>query len=213
MTSEPPTAQSPPSKVLLADAAQPKNVPGRWFLFSAGALLLALFVAGIALAFASGSKTTTESTQPPAASTAAGSGASASRNSVTPAVPLVSKSVSNTTSVPSEGVSLALLGTGVVLILAGALYTRLTAIKLPGGAEIDLSAEEKTAIVEKVASTATAGAAKGASHDEVARTTALALDAAFETARTMKLRGNGALGPDAIERSARIGIQQAWADG
>ncbi len=68
MASEPSSTQSPPSKVLLADAAQPEKVPGRWVLFSAGVLLLALFVSGIALAFGSGSQTTVASTQAPAAS-------------------------------------------------------------------------------------------------------------------------------------------------
>lgn len=40
-----------------------------------------------------------------------------------------------TTVTPQEGVLLALLGTGAVLVLAGALYTRPTTLKLPGGAE------------------------------------------------------------------------------
>lgn len=60
-----------------------------------------------------------------------------------------------TKNAPSEGLLLALLGTGVALILCGGLYSRLTTVKLPGGVELDLSPGEgeklKNAVTTKAA--------------------------------------------------------------
>lgn len=195
--------QSPPSKVLLADAAQPSHVPGRWVLVLAGTLLIGLFVAGLIVSHTAGSETT--KTTIPSAAASKGSGSSSGKSSA-------GASVTRTTtkSVPSEGELLALLGTGAVLVLAGALYSRLSAIKLPGGAEIDLSPEEKDAIATEVATQATQAAeATGATHEEVAHTTAQALATATDSARAMKLRsGGGNLNHAAIQQAARLALQQ-----
>lgn len=51
---------------------------------------------------------------------------------------------------PSDTQLTGLLTSGAVLILTGFLWTRITAIKLPGGAEIDLTSEEQKKAAEKV---------------------------------------------------------------
>ncbi len=54
---------------------------------------------------------------------------------------------------PSESLLTALLGAGAGLIVIGFLYGRISSIKLPGGTEIGLNAEEKKKTVEKVLET------------------------------------------------------------
>jgi hypothetical protein len=96
-------------------------------------------------------------------------------------------------------VLLSLLGTGAILILAGALYTRLSAIKLPGGAEITLTPQEREQVAEHVAERA----GPGVSPADVARATAVALPLAHAT----KLVTGGTLGGSEIEQAAVVGLQ------
>ncbi|HEY1688016.1 MAG TPA: hypothetical protein VGF95_04050 [Solirubrobacteraceae bacterium] len=92
----------------------------------------------------------------------------------------------------------------------GALYSRVNAIKLPGGAEIDLSPDEKSAVAHEVATQAAeAATAVGADHEQVAQTTAHALGAALDSARVMKLRNGGSLDAAAMQESARVGVRLA----
>jgi hypothetical protein len=56
-----------------------------------------------------------------------------------------------TKSWPSDAQFNALVGAGAALILAGFLWTRITAIKLPGGAEVDLSSDERQQAADAVA--------------------------------------------------------------
>jgi hypothetical protein len=54
-----------------------------------------------------------------------------------------------TKSVPSDTILVTLLGAGATLILVGFLYARISAIKGPGGFEIDLLTEKDTATTAK----------------------------------------------------------------
>ena len=56
-----------------------------------------------------------------------------------------------TKSWPSETEFTALLSSGAVLVLTGFLWTRISAIKLPGGAEIDLNSDEQQKTAAAVA--------------------------------------------------------------
>lgn len=173
-------------------------------LVALGSLLIALFVAGLVIARTTGSETTT--TAP------AGRPGSTSATAAVHTQAAATSTTTTTKSTPTEAELLALLGTGVVLVLAGALYSRLSAIKLPGGAEIDLTPEEKTAVAHEVATQA-ARVAKTTSpnHEQLAQTTADALDAALDSARLMKLRAGGTLDTNAIQHSAQLGLQLAAA--
>jgi hypothetical protein len=53
----------------------------------------------------------------------------------------------------SDTVLTAILSTGVFILLIGLLYSRITAIKLPGGAEIDLRPQEEHLLRAKVKET------------------------------------------------------------
>src|SRR5215211_2833606 len=55
-----------------------------------------------------------------------------------------------TKSWPSDTQVSALLGAGAALIITGFLWTRITAVKLPGGAEIDLNSAEQEKAAEKI---------------------------------------------------------------
>ena len=66
-----------------------------------------------------------------------------------------------TKSWPSDAQFNTLVGAGAALILAGFLWTRMTAIKLPGGAEVDLSSDEKAQAADAVAKALPAGADNG----------------------------------------------------
>lgn len=108
-------------------------VPGKWnrHLVGAGVVAIALFVVGVVLSFTVGSesKTTTSGTVQAGATTAP-------------------TTTTTTKPLPSDTVLTALLATGATLVLAGVLYTRISTIKLPGGAEIDLTTDEKQQVQE-----------------------------------------------------------------
>lgn len=140
--------------VLADDLAPSRTAPGQYTLLALGAVLLCLFVAGAIIAQTHGGqvrKTTPEGlTRTTTSGTGEKSGAGATTSTSTTRT--ASATVTETTTVtPQEGILLALLGTGTILLLAAALYTRLTAIKLPGGAELTLSPAETQAVTQQVA--------------------------------------------------------------
>jgi hypothetical protein len=89
-----------------------------------GSLLIALFVAGIVLTRTVGNTTTK----------------------------ITSSGTTKTTTKTfgSDTLLTALLATGAALIVVGLLYSRISVIKLPGGAEIALNPDEKKAVEAKV---------------------------------------------------------------
>jgi hypothetical protein len=140
--------------VLADDLAESQRALGQYVLFALGAVLLCLFVAGAVIAQTHGGqvrKTTPEGitrTTTSATGEKAGAGGTTSTSTKKTARATVTEI---TTVTPQEGILLALLGTGTILLLAAALYTRLTAIKLPGGAELTLSPAETQAVTQQVA--------------------------------------------------------------
>lgn len=95
------------------------------WLIVLGILLVACFAGGTVYARTAGSETV-ETSGP-------NTGANASKTTTTK-------------NAPSETLLTTLLGTGAALIIVGALYGRISTIKLPGGVELSLAkdAEEKT---------------------------------------------------------------------
>lgn len=118
-----------------------------------GAALIILAIVVAALSWGLGSKTTeTEPSKSAAASTV--------------------EKTKKTYSGPSDSLLMAVIGSGAALILVGFLYGRISSIKLPGGVDIGLTAEEKekaaTKTLEKLESlpgeTSPADAAKAIQH-------------------------------------------------
>ncbi len=96
-----------------------------FWLILLGVLLVACFAGGAVYARTAGSETVeTPSTKPKAGEA----------------------KTTTTKSAPSETLLTTLLGTGAALIIVGALYGRISTIKLPGGIEVSMSkqAEKKT---------------------------------------------------------------------
>jgi len=173
----------PLSQVLLADNLQPQGTPGRRTLLALGCVLVLLFLAGVVTGRLAGS--TSSTTMPSSTATAP---------------PAASTTSTTTKTATSDAVLLALLGTGTLLILCGALYTRLSVIKLPGGGEIDLSPIEKTAVVAAVAAKlATPHGVAEPSASDVAQATTEALD----RARTAKNVPGQPLDDDQIDKAVR----------
>jgi len=96
------------------------------WLVAAGLVLIALFFFGVILSRAVG--THTQET------TSAGSGVKST----------------TTKSLPSDNVLTAVLATGGLLLIVGVLYSRITSIKLPGGAEVELTADEGQQVAASV---------------------------------------------------------------
>lgn len=94
-----------------------------------GLVLLALVLVGVNWAVGSETKTT----KPPTVGSAA-----AAKTTTT-----------KTQAGPSESLLTAVLGAGAALIVVGFLYGRISSIKLPGGAEIGLTPDEKQRMLEK----------------------------------------------------------------
>jgi len=179
----------------------------RLALIAVGAALLLLFVASVVVGQTHGgetkktapntvSKTETTTTTTTGPKTAPTKTTSTKTTTTTP--PSASKEVTKTA--PAEGVLLALLGSGLVLILAGGLYSRITAIKLPGGVELTLSKEEGKQLEQSVVEKAKPGATPGE--------LALATVAAFELARTRKRAAGEPLEAQAIDQAALGGLHK-----
>ena len=61
-------------------------------------------------------------------------------------------STTTTKNLPSDTLLTTLLATGSILVLAGLLYSRISAIKVPGGGEVDfITADDKQQVQDKVA--------------------------------------------------------------
>jgi flagellar basal body-associated protein FliL len=115
------TVEKPAHNVVVPKQANP-------YLIALGALLIVLFVTGMIYTRAVGSET--KETKPAATEQA-------------------NATKTETKSAPSDTLLTSILAAGATLIIVGALYGRISTIKLPGGTEISLSAEEK----EKAAAT------------------------------------------------------------
>jgi hypothetical protein len=150
-------------------------------LIAVGAVLIALFIAGLVLTRTVGSETTEKTTAPPA-------GASAT----TP-----TDKTTKAKSFPSDTILTALLSAGGALLLVGALYGRLTSIKV-FGAEFGLAPAETDKVAEKVAEKL-----KGEPAEKVAE----ALPKAFEHARREKRAAEVAtLSGPAIDAAAAVAV-------
>jgi hypothetical protein len=201
------TSDPPPSSAVLADdlgkqGAAP-TAPGRTALFVLGLALVALCVAGLVIAFTNGNETKT--TSPQALTSSTSTTRTAGTATTTTATTTTGRGVSKMTSksTPSEGVLLALLGTGAVIALAGALYTRLSAIKLPGGAELSLTPQETEHIAANVA--------EKASPEAAPRDVAAATATALQFAQASKTIAKGTLDEQIIEDAASVGLTRTGA--
>jgi hypothetical protein len=197
--------------VVLPDNLAQERASGRIALFSLGTLLIVMLVVALVVARTDGGETkaatpgtststtsrtaTAESPATTASKTTAATQASKTTTGASNSTTTTAAGASRTTtkSTPSEAVLLALLGTGAVLILAGALYARLSVIKLPGGAEIQLSPEERERVIEQVAANAGAASPPDVAH---------AMAAALQLAHTTKTVSGGVLDADGIRQAA-----------
>jgi len=163
-----------------ATIVQPSEDPktkSKTSLVVLGVALIALFLAGLVLARAYGTKTVEKST--PSSSTAT--------------------EVTKTTTaknLPSDTLLTALLATGAILVFVGLLYTRMSSIKLPGAGEIDFitpTDKEKEQVANKVTEVVNEKKAAGETVTE-ADAAKVAVDALANLAEQKKqiLKGAGA---------------------
>jgi flagellar basal body-associated protein FliL len=117
------TVEKPDPNVVVSKQANP-------YLIVLGILLVLTFVGGMVYSRAVGSET--KETTPPANQTSETTKTTKSKDA------------------PSDTLLTALLGAGAGLIIVGALYGRISTIKLPGGTEISLTPEEKEKAAKKV---------------------------------------------------------------
>jgi uncharacterized membrane protein len=163
-----PPAQAPPKpedgtteQVLKADKPN-------WSLIGLGVALVVVFVAGVVFSRVVGNETT-ETTTPAAASS------TGTTSTVTQASAESTKTTEAKTG-PSDTLLTGILGAGAVLILVGALYSRVTSIKVLG-AEVGLAPNETDETVKKVTEKL-----KGESAEKAAE----AIPVALEKARAEK---------------------------
>ncbi len=199
-----PSGSAPTSSVVNAntlDARGSKSAPGRIALSLIGVLMIGLFVLGAYLDEHNGSqtKTTTPMSLSSTTSSTAKSGITSSTRTTTTASPAVSRTTSK--DAPSEGVLLALLGTGVGLLLVGALYNRLASLKV-GTFELSLTPEEKAQVAAQVADRADPSASAPA----VAQATVAALEVAHAAKLVTPV---GALDQAAVAEAAKAGLDTA----
>ncbi|HYB22161.1 MAG TPA: hypothetical protein VED41_00085 [Solirubrobacteraceae bacterium] len=213
------------SDTLPATPAKPptkwrEEKPGRTALFTVGIVLLLGFLTGAIVGQTDGTKktttttggtsTTATTTTPSAAkeeakpTTTTTASKEETKTATSEAKTVETKTVNPTSgsgevtkNAPSDTFLLALLGTGVGLVLAGALYSRLTTIKLPGGVELDL--KESAALGAGVADKA----APGASAQQVAAATVVA----HEAARATKVATGQKLDDDVIDLAVEEGLK------
>jgi flagellar basal body-associated protein FliL len=114
---------------------QPTTKPqtkAKWVLVILGFLLVLLFAGGLFAARWWGSTTVSKAT--PSSSTAT-----------------VLTTTTQTKSLPSDTLLTAILATGAILVVVGYLYTRISAIKVPGAGEVDfITDDEKKQLQTKV---------------------------------------------------------------
>jgi hypothetical protein len=117
-----------------ADTTVIKADRPNWLLISLGAALVLLFMGGSVFARLSGGETIT--TPAPAGTTTSNASATETKT--------------KTKTAPSDTILTALLASGGALILAGALYSRISTITLPGGVSVGLTNKETTTTAETV---------------------------------------------------------------
>jgi hypothetical protein len=202
--------------------------PGRRAMFAVGFLLLALFIASLVIGRLYGNATTkheggesqtteksssktVKSTGEAKAGVAAADSTSTEESKKTTygsAPPKREWSTEVTKNLPSEGVLLALLGAGVVLVLCGGLYSRLTTIKVLG-AELDLSGEpskeESDKLQDAVVQKAKAKEPDGPDPKKVAEATVVS----YAVARAHKQATGRELSNEIIQLAADIGVKAA----
>jgi hypothetical protein len=174
-----PSSSSTPGPAVVSDdlAGADRSRPFRIALIAAGVGLLSWMILALVLAQTEGTETRTRTLPGPTSTSHS----------------------STSTSVPSEAVLLALLATGAVLVLSGALYARLSTIKLPG-AELVLTPEEREGVAAQVAAKASAAATAS----DLARATATAVDIGQVKKSVAKQ-----LAPSDIEQAALSGLRIA----
>lgn len=150
------SAQPSPTTRVLTPGTEAKKS-----LVVIGAILILLFIGGVAATRLLGNES--EETSSPAATG-------------TTATTEVTKKT-KTKNFASDSLLTTVLVTGAVLIVVGLLYSRLSVVKLPGGAEISLKPEEKEKIAEMVAEKAEA---EGLPPAETSKLTTAAIDRALE---------------------------------
>jgi hypothetical protein len=187
-------------------------------MFAVGALLLVLFTASVVIGRVYGHEKTTVSRGGESQHAKAGAAVKETTKTGAKEGPKTNESrkSKNESSkevnkdIPPEGVLLALLGTGVALILCGGLYSRLTTIKLPGNVELDLSSEpskkESEDIQNAVVEKALRKEPGGPDPKSVAEATAVS----HEVARAHKRATGKALSPEIIALAAEIGVKTAF---
>jgi len=218
------SSSAPAPRAVLADqlAKEQRALPARIALIAVGFLLIAWLMVSLVLVQTRGSEKRT-STHPASTSTtsmttttpAVAASPATTTSPATAATPASTTTSSKTStsaggaketndSAPSDTILMGLLTSGAVLILAGALYTRLTTIKL-GGAEIAISPEESAAVAAGVA----AHADPHATPEQVAHATVLAINAA----QASKVPGSDTVGltREAVEEAALTGVHEAGA--
>ncbi|HEY8029698.1 MAG TPA: hypothetical protein VIE38_09335 [Gaiellaceae bacterium] len=129
-----PGAYSLDGKVFVQETKAKKS------LVALGVLLIVLFLAGLVLTRTVGN---VQKVVGAATTTSTGTAAGTSATTTT----------TTTKSFVSDTVLTAILSTGVFILLIGLLYARITAIKLPGGGEIDLGPMEDHLLRSKVKET------------------------------------------------------------
>ena len=154
-----------------------------------GVLLIALFLAGLVLARVFGSETV--ETSSPTNTTAT--------------------EVTKTTEakeLPSDTLLTALLATGAVLVFVGLLYTRISAIKVPGGGEITIEPEEKEQVAQQVTEVIEQKKAAGSLVSE-ADAAKVAVDALANFAEQKKqIAGPGAAPPEIVESAVQSAVAE-----
>ena len=153
-----------------------------------GGTLIALFVVGLVLARLVGAKTV--STAPPSNATAT-----------------VLTSTTTTKNLPSDTLLTTLLATGSILVLAGLLYSRISAIKVPGGGEVDfITADDKQQVQDKVAEAI--AQKKTDKPVSAAQTARIAIDALANLVTEKAQLVEGAAAPDAVTRAVENAVAQ-----
>jgi len=176
----------PPTAII-----QPTTAPQtkrKTSLVVVGGTLIALFLVGLVLARLVGAKTV--STAPPSNATATE----------------LTSTTTTTKTLPSDTLLTALLATGSVLLLAGLLYSRISAIKVPGGGEIDLiTAADKKQVQANV--TAAIDAKRTADKDvSPAQAVLIAVDALANLVTEKRQIVEGTATSDAITRAVKTAV-------
>lgn len=179
----------------------------RMALVAVGVVILAWMIVALILADTRGSEKHaaapgTAITTSTTTTTATGTGTTPATGTTTATTATTgAKTDESSTSAPSDTVLVALLTIGAILVLCGALYTRLATVKLGTGFEVTLNPEEAQQVADHVAANAAS-----APPADVAHATAAALEIARQNKAVARA---GGLSPDALEHAALTGLDIA----